>query len=116
MAPVAQYVFAETPGISGRFTAGRHECLPYSVFPTFSKQTNKQQFVAVVRGLAEMSHFCIKNALPGSGGHFGMRFQTLTSGPLMDLTTGSPRVSTLESLIRCLGQTVAHMPQLSHLE
>ena len=32
MAPVGQYVFAETPGISGRFTAGRHECLPYSVF------------------------------------------------------------------------------------
>ena len=32
MPPVAQYVFAETPGISGHFTAGRHECLPYSVF------------------------------------------------------------------------------------
>ena len=43
MPPVAQYVFAETPGISGRFTAGRHECLPYSVFQTFSRQTYKQQ-------------------------------------------------------------------------
>ena len=48
MAPVAQYVFAETPGISGRFTAGRHECLPYSVFPTFSKQTYKHQFVGLI--------------------------------------------------------------------
>ncbi len=44
MPPVAQYVFAGTPGISGRFTAGRHECLPYSVFQTFSRQTYKQQF------------------------------------------------------------------------
>ena len=47
MPPVVQYVFAETPGISGRFTAGRHECLPYSAFPTFSKQTCKHQFVAL---------------------------------------------------------------------
>ena len=45
MAPVAQYVFAETSAISGNFTAGRHECLPYSVIPTFSKQTYKHQFV-----------------------------------------------------------------------
>ncbi len=30
MAPVTQYVFAETPGISGRYTAGSHEWLPYS--------------------------------------------------------------------------------------
>ena len=44
MAPVGQYVFAETPGISGRFTAGRHECLPYSVFPTFPKRADKHQF------------------------------------------------------------------------
>lgn len=29
---------------------------------------------------------------------------------------GSPRFSTLESLISFLGQTVAHRPQLSHLE
>lgn len=36
-------------------------------------------------------------------------------GPFNGSTTGSFRVSTLESLIRCLGQTVAHRPQLSHL-
>ena len=47
MPPVAQSVFAETPGIWGRFTAGRHECLPYSIFPTFSKQTCKQQFIVL---------------------------------------------------------------------
>ncbi len=50
MAPVAQYVFAETPGISGRFTAGRHECLPYSVSTTFSKQTCKHQFICQLGG------------------------------------------------------------------
>ncbi len=37
------------------------------------------------------------------------------AGPFMDWTTGSPSVSTLESLISFLGQTVAHRPQLSHL-
>ena len=41
MAPGRRYVFAETPEISVPFTAGRHECLPYSVFQTFSKQTYK---------------------------------------------------------------------------
>ena len=30
MAPVAQYVFAEMRRKSEHFTAGRHECLPYS--------------------------------------------------------------------------------------
>ena len=30
MAPVTQYVFAETRGKSERFTAGSHEWLPYS--------------------------------------------------------------------------------------
>ena len=65
-------------------------------------------------GTAYLSAAC-KTALPETreGGYHA--YQTLISGPLMDLTTGSPRVSTLESLIRCLGQTVAHMPQLSHL-
>ena len=41
MAPVTQYVFAEMLRISEHFTAGSHEWLPYSVFPTFSKQTYK---------------------------------------------------------------------------
>ena len=45
MAPVTRYVFAEMLGISEHFTAGRHECLPYSDFPTFPKQNYKHQFV-----------------------------------------------------------------------
>ena len=45
MAPVTQYVFAEMLRISKHFTAGSHEWLPYSDFPTFPKQTAKQQFV-----------------------------------------------------------------------
>ena len=31
MAPVTQYIFAETRRESERFTAGRQECLPYSI-------------------------------------------------------------------------------------
>ena len=38
MAPVEQYVFAEMLRISEHFTAGSHEWLPYSVFPTFLMQ------------------------------------------------------------------------------
>ena len=45
MAPVTQYVFAETRRKSERFTAGRHECLPYSVISTFPKLICKQQFI-----------------------------------------------------------------------
>ncbi len=45
MAPVGQYVFAEMLGISEHFTAGSHEWLPYSDFPTFPKQSAKHQFV-----------------------------------------------------------------------
>ena len=48
MAPVTQYVFAEMLRISEHFTAGSHEWLPYSVFPTFPKQTCKHQFVALL--------------------------------------------------------------------
>ena len=44
MAPVEQYVFAEMLRKSEHFTAGSHEWLPYSVFPTFPIQSNKQQF------------------------------------------------------------------------
>ena len=45
MAPVTQYVFAEMLGISELFTAGSHEWLPYSDFPTFPKQTDKHQWI-----------------------------------------------------------------------
>ena len=38
MAPVEQSVFAEMLRISEQFTAGSHEWLPYSVFPTFPMQ------------------------------------------------------------------------------
>ena len=48
MAPVTQYVFAEMLGISEHFTAGSHEWLPYSVIPTFPKQTGKHQFVVPI--------------------------------------------------------------------
>ena len=48
MAPVGQYVFAEMLGISEHFTAGSHEWLPYSDFPTFPKQSAKHQFVSVL--------------------------------------------------------------------
>ena len=48
MAPVTQYVFAEMLGISEHFTAGSHEWLPYSVIPTFPKQTDKHQFIALL--------------------------------------------------------------------
>ena len=44
MAPVGQYVFAETLILSIHFTAGSHEWLPYSVFLTFPKQTYKHRF------------------------------------------------------------------------
>ena len=37
------------------------------------------------------------------------------AGPLIGSTLGSPRLSTLESLMSFLGHTVAHRPQLSHL-
>ena len=47
MAPVGQYVFAEMLGISEHFTAGSHEWLPYSDFPTFPKQPAKHQFVGL---------------------------------------------------------------------
>ena len=53
----------------------------------------------------------------------GIRFDLVhthcpfTSGLLAGcFTWGSPSVSTLECLISFLGQTVAHRPQLSHLE
>ena len=45
MAPVTQYVFAETLELPEHFTAGSHKWLPYSDFPTFPKRTAKQQFV-----------------------------------------------------------------------
>ena len=38
MAPVEQYVFAEMLRISEPFTAGSHEWLPYSAFPTLPMQ------------------------------------------------------------------------------
>ena len=44
MAPGGQYVFAEMLGISEHFTAGSHEWLPYSDFPTFPKQSAKLVF------------------------------------------------------------------------
>ena len=47
MAPVTQYVFAEMLGISEHFTAGSHEWLPYSDFPTFPKQSAKLVFGAL---------------------------------------------------------------------
>ena len=53
MPPVAQSVFAETPGISGHFTAGSHEWLPYSVIPTFPKLICKQQFITLLRKAKE---------------------------------------------------------------
>ena len=37
MAPVTQYVFAETLKLSIHFTVGSHEWLPYSVIPTLLK-------------------------------------------------------------------------------
>ena len=44
MAPEGQYVFAEVRRVTSEdFTAKSHECLPYSVIPTFSKQINKLQ-------------------------------------------------------------------------
>ena len=46
MAPVTQYVFAAMRSKTEHFTAGSHEWLPYSGFPTFPKQSAKQQFVA----------------------------------------------------------------------
>ena len=48
MAPLGQYVFAEMlGGISEHFTAGSHEWLPYSDFPTFPKQSAKLVFVGL---------------------------------------------------------------------
>ncbi len=44
MAPVTQYVFAETLKLSIHFTAGSHEWLPYSAIPPFPKQIYKHQF------------------------------------------------------------------------
>ena len=44
MAPVGQYVFAETLKLSIHFTAGSHEWLPYSAIPPFPKQIYKHQF------------------------------------------------------------------------
>ena len=41
MAPVTQYVFAETLKLSIHFTAGSHEWLPYSAIPPFPKQIYK---------------------------------------------------------------------------
>ena len=49
MPPVAQSVFAETLKYSEHFTAGSHEWLPYSDFPTFPKQSAKHQFAARMR-------------------------------------------------------------------
>ena len=54
MAPVEQYVFAEMLRISEHFTAGSHEWLPYSVFPTFPIQSNKQQFVVLTSAVADL--------------------------------------------------------------
>ena len=48
MPPVAQYVFAETRSKMECFTAGRHECLPYSVSKAFSKRRAKHQFVELL--------------------------------------------------------------------
>ena len=44
MAPVTQYVFAETLELPEHFTAGSHKWLPYSAIPPFPKQINKHQF------------------------------------------------------------------------
>ena len=54
MAPVEQYVFAEMLRISEHFTAGSHEWLPYSVFPTFPIQSNKQQFIVLTSAVADL--------------------------------------------------------------
>ena len=50
MAPVTQYVFAETLILSIHFTAGSHEWLPYSAIPPFPKQIYKHQFAALSVG------------------------------------------------------------------
>ena len=50
MAPVTQYVFAETLKLSIHFTAGSHEWLPYSAIPPFPKQIYKHQFAALPVG------------------------------------------------------------------
>ena len=49
MAPVTQYVFAETLILSIHFTAGSHEWLPYSAIPPFPKQIYKLQFITPLR-------------------------------------------------------------------
>ena len=61
MAPVTQYVFAETLRISVHFTAGSHEWLPYRVIPRYPKEINKQQF-AVLEQADQHSH--CRRALP----------------------------------------------------
>ena len=50
MAPVTQYVFAETLILSIHFTAGSNEWLPYSAIPPFPKQIYKHQFAALPVG------------------------------------------------------------------
>ena len=49
MAPVAQYVFAEMRRKSEHFTAGRHECLPYSKNVECS-EIYKHQFIDLRMG------------------------------------------------------------------
>ena len=55
MAPVTQYVFAETLILSIHFTAGSHEWLPYSAIPPFPKQIYKQQFAELPEGTPKLS-------------------------------------------------------------
>ena len=68
MPPVAQSVFAEALGISEHFTAGSHEGLPYSDFPTFPKQSAKHQFVTRIRSSVFKGYRHCSLSAPQSGG------------------------------------------------
>ncbi len=51
MPPAYTVRFRLTVRKTGRFSAGRHECLPYSVFATFPKQPDKHQFVNLLTSI-----------------------------------------------------------------
>ncbi len=58
MAPVTQYVFAETLELPEHFTAGSHKWLPYSAIPPFPKQINKHQFDDQLTKADNLISFC----------------------------------------------------------
>ena len=86
--------------------------------PFSARAANGRPYIMIITLYCKLQFNVLRGQKDPPGGYREGRnsHQAFTSGLFLGITLGSGRVSTLESLISFLGQTVAHRPQLSHRE